>query len=618
LLRGIISRCLWATWCLASTGAGLAAAQEQPPAADPLASLLGEPRADRPLTPAEAMEAYVRVAEAVETWQAPERRADLAAPAAARVALYRAGRLVGAANAIGGVGGDPDVLGRAAEGAMEAARLELLPRQDALWREQMRALAGDLTVSVELAGPLTPLGEAEVADPDSALRPGLDGLGVRVGKELVVVFPSELVAGEATPRVELAARAARLLGDPSLGVALPHDLAKEHGAVFYRFGVVHIAGVGEAGSPEFLVRGGRVVEPGEVSVASLVRFAEELLAHFEAARHPAASGLGLMGTIHPSRGVADPAVASPTQQAIVALALLGMAETPQLSEAARARAAELARELMLDLQRVEEGEVEAERDGVAAAVAWVVLERLGAGVSADDALGPLWGICERMLADHAQAERGEPRGAVSEAVLAWAMAERARATGRDRGAAERDVRALYRAVEPGGLVGLMPWLGWAELALAPEGPVPAGPALRQVREQVWEHQLGGEDAGSDGRDLAGGIVFTRGFVALPSAASARPVALCATMLRDPRLTPAAEAPGEIVRLLGAMRFLDQLGAGEVECRFYANPALARGAVRAAVWDHRMAPETSAAAALCVSEFLRSLAALEAADALPAR
>ncbi|HZW11352.1 MAG TPA: hypothetical protein VFF69_15720, partial [Phycisphaerales bacterium] len=357
---------------------------------------------------------------------------------------------------------------------------------------------------------------------------------------------------------------------------------------------------------------------GDVSVGSLVAFAEGLLAHFEATMHPADSGLGLMGTIQPSRGVADPVVASPTQQALAALALLGMAETPQATAETRARAEELARRVMLALQRVEEGEVAMEEDGIAAAIAWVALERLRARGGADGALRPLWESCERMMAGHAGAERGEARGSVSEAVLAWAMAERARATGRDREIAERDLRRLYGAVEPGGLVGLMPWLGWAELALAREGPVPAGAALRRVREQVWEHQLTSEDAGPDARDLVGGIVFTRGFVTLPTAAAARPIALCASMLGDPRLTPASEAAGEIVRLLAAMRFLKQLSARDAECGFYANPALARGGIRAAVWDHRMAPESSASALLCVSEFLRSLAAVEAAETLPAR
>lgn len=267
---------------------------------------------------------------------------------------------------------------------------------------------------------------------------------------------------------------------------------------------------------------------------------------------------------------------------------------------------------MAALRDVRESEVATEQDGVAGALTWVVLERLGVAADESDELRPLFDVCEHMMGAHAGAERGEAKATVHEAILAWAMAERAGATGRGRAEAERDLRALHRAAEPGALVGLMPWLGWAELALAPEGPVPAGPALRQIRDRVWEHQLSGEDAGAEEQDLVGGIVFTRGFVSLPTWSSSRPVAFCATMLGDPRLTTREELPGEVIRLLGAMRFLRQLSAGEVECRFYPDAALARGGVRAAPWDHRMPPEATAMAMLSVCEFLRSLAAAEEA------
>ncbi|VAX37600.1 hypothetical protein MNBD_PLANCTO03-1003, partial [hydrothermal vent metagenome] len=353
------------------------------------------------------------------------------------------------------------------------------------------------------------------------------------------------------------------------------------------------------------------------TTAGLVRFAEELLSHFEATRvadqTPTPLGeesprLGLMGTIDAARGVAEPAVASPMQQSLVALSLVRLAETPRVSAAVRTRARTLAREIMFDLAHIEPDEIDPAADGVAAAVAWVVLAQLEADTDAD--LQPFFESCEEMLAAHAAAERGEVTPGVAEAVLVWALAERAVRTGQDRDIATRDLRALYAATRPGGLVGLMPWLGWAELLLAGEAPVPAGAALRQVREQVWAHQLTLADTGLSDRDLAGGIVFTLGAASLPTWTTARPAALCATLLGDPRLTPPAEVSSEVVRLVRVMRFLRQLSAREAECVFSPRPQLVRGGVRAALWSPQQPPEASAMTLLAVCEFLRSIDRLE--------
>ncbi len=296
------------------------------------------------------------------------------------------------------------------------------------------------------------------------------------------------------------------------------------------------------------------------------------------------------------------------QQSLVALSLVTLAETPRVSEAVRTRARTLARQIMVDLALVEPGEIEPSDDGVAAAVAWVVLARLGA--EADEDLQPFFASCGSMLAEHAAAERGEAMPGVAGAVLVWAMAERAGLTGQDRDVAVRDLRALYTTTRPGGLVGLMPWLGWAELRLAGDGPVLAGAALRQVREQVWQHQLTIADTGLADRDLVGGIIFTQGAASLPTWTTARPAALCATMLGDPRLTTVAEASGEVVRLIGAMRFLMQLSAREAESAFLPRADLARGGIREAVWSPHQPPEASAMTLLTVCEFLRSVERLQ--------
>ena len=185
-------------------------------------------------------------------------------------------------------------------------------------------------------------------------------------------------------------------------------------------------------------------------------------------------------------------------------------------------------------------------------------------------------------------------------------------TGLDREFAESQLRALVRETPKGGLVGLMPWVGWAELALAGDGPVASAVYLREVRDAVWTFQLTLRDTGVEERDLQGGIVFTSGGLSLPTWNSARPIAFAATMLGDPRLTTREEMPGEVVRLIDAMRFLQQLAAGPAVAAFSRRPELVRGGIRAAVWDPHQPPEATALAMLAVAELLGSLETLEQA------
>ncbi|MFG0241713.1 MAG: hypothetical protein ACF8R9_02885 [Phycisphaerales bacterium JB054] len=594
-------------------------AQQTPPSenqpADPLAELLagrGGAKASgaRLPSPTEAMDAYAAVESWIREWKEPE---NVETPAAAvRVSVFQHGRPVGEASEVVRAAGvdAPSALGLATARAKTSIRRELLPRGGVLGAEMMPELTADLTLSVELAGPFTPLSRNELLDPEIAVRPGLTGVAVRVGELWAVEFPSQLMASGTAPAVRLAAMAATLLGDPALGVELLVDLQSERGVSFYRFDVVHLASVGPDGAPVFLTRGNRIVERSAVTTASLVRFAEGLIDHAEAIRIDGEARLGLMGTIHAARGVADPAVALPTQQSLVAYGLVRLAGAPQLPAETRERARTLALAILSDLAHVDPGEIAPADDGVACAILWVAL----AGVDLADApdLRALQRTCESMLAAHAAAPAIKPRGTVAEAVLAWAVAERAARTGLDREFAESQLRALVRETPKGGMVGLMPWVGWAELALAGDGPVATAVYLREVRDAVWTYQLTLRDTGAEERDLQGGIVFTSGGLSLPTWNSARPIAFAATMLGDPRLTTREEMPGEVVRLIDAMRFLQQLAAGPAVAAFSRRPELVRGGIRAAVWDPHQPPEATALAMLAVAELLGSLETLEQA------
>ncbi|MBY0263711.1 MAG: hypothetical protein K2Q20_15305 [Phycisphaerales bacterium] len=193
------------------------------------------------------------------------------------------------------------------------------------------------------------------------------------------------------------------------------------------------------------------------------------------------------------------------------------------------------------------------------------------------------------------------------------------------------LRRLYPAQDRPGVVNLMPWLGWAEIACARQrakggglDTIPSAIALRQMRSQLWQHQLSLTDTTPDTLDMVGGIVFTAGLAQgkgtpYPTWHGARPLAFVATMLGDPRLTEPAERPRETVRLMQAVRFIRQLQVDEASAWAYPNPAKAIGGIRSAPWDFSQPVDASALALMFITETIKSLDALAAqpADKQPA-
>jgi hypothetical protein len=181
--------------------------------------------------------------------------------------------------------------------------------------------------------------------------------------------------------------------------------------------------------------------------------------------------------------------------------------------------------------------------------------------------------------------------------------------------AERDLArsaldATYLQTPPDQLDAQLPWLGWAELALAPFGDVPGAEGLRAMRDSVWHDQFMPADAHPGDEDLVGGIVLTTGGITpLPSWHTARRVAFLATMLGDERITPPADRSREIMRLIRSIRFLRQLEVDDAVGHLCRAPERAKGGIRSALWDQQMPIDATSFSLLCVTEMLRSLDAL---------
>jgi hypothetical protein len=185
----------------------------------------------------------------------------------------------------------------------------------------------------------------------------------------------------------------------------------------------------------------------------------------------------------------------------------------------------------------------------------------------------------------------------------------AAAAGEDKGVAsthaEAAVRNLFRETPPKMLVMHMPYLGWAEMELSRgKGTVGASGALEQMRDEVLEHQLTAIDAGLEGEDLVGGIVFTNAVQPLPTWISCKAGVILGTMARDPRLTGPSAVTSQVVKVARLCRFVRQLAADDVVVSFMADPERSLWGIRASTWDGRQTLEAQAMGLLVVTEAIR--------------
>jgi len=568
-------------------------------------------------TPAEAMRAFQQVESWFAAWDAPERGAverglerpgpegAEVTPAGGACVTVRLGGAVLARESSLDPGGDG--VARAASAAVASVEERMSVVRDATWRERMVALAPTLELTLELAGPLVPLTDEELAHPSSMLSPGLHGVAVRVGESWLATFPAEMLASGAPFEIELSSLVARAVGDPQLGARSPADLARTESAVFYRFRTVHLAHPARGEPPVFLYRGARLVDRSSLGTRDLRDLADRYADHLMARRWRDPGRYGMVGMLLPVAGRAEPPFAPPLQQGLVAFALAEYAGGAGPDRAERARSFALS--LLADLAVVEPGEADPLRDAGAVAMLWAAAHRLDARAHGGAEVRAFVDALDAAMVELDGAALGTPPSA-RDAVVIWARAIRAGAGLADGQAVERDLRAVYAATDPASMVSLLPWLGWAEMALHPWGEIPAAQALWGVRDLVWEHQLTDRDATADSLDLVGGVVFTRSENPLPTWHTVRVLPFMASMLADGRLTETERVLPELSRLLASLRFVRQLTADEAVCHLYADRERAAFGVRSAPWDQRMPPEATALALLTLTEAFRALEARE--------
>ncbi|MCB9845544.1 MAG: hypothetical protein H6811_06130 [Phycisphaeraceae bacterium] len=552
-----------------------------------------------PPTPSACYEVFAEVESRVLAWS-DHPVATRIPIAGAQITLRLDGALVGRGQSMQG---DTDTIFTALRGAMREAERRLPVARDALFEDMMRAHASRMTIGIEFAGETTPMSPDALEDVTLALSPGLDGVCVRAGSRIEAMFPTTMLWAGIGPGSAMRAVLSELSGDPSLALRPPRELGTRHGITFAWFRVRHLQQLTAGRPPEFLTRGGRVVEQRDLRSAELRAFAEGIAAYLIGQTSRTIVGAELAGGYRPVLGE-DSGPASAMQRALVSAALARFAASDGGATEAGRVAQETASALLENIAALNEREPVAGDAGLAAlvelALAWhpspPESERL-----------------TRLRRDAAVTLRAvlSAPNQVSPSVESIAVCAMA-VGGIETDAIRERMRTLMTTTDLGHIVSLMPWLGWAELALSGnDGVVPSGAGLRQLREVLWTHQLTANDTGPRALDLVGGIVFTASNTPLPSWHTSRPLALMASMLGDPRLTPESEVPHELARLLVSVRFLRQLAADGVVCHAFAAPDRARWGIRSAVWDQRMPPEASAMTLLTLTELLDSLEAIAA-------
>jgi hypothetical protein len=565
------------------------------------------------ISPSEAMDAYRTIDKWVRDWDIVSTADEDTASepySVVSVVIRSEGAVIGR-SALASLAPDDQLLWRATRIAIHRAEQTLPTQRDAGWEEERAERIRSMTLAIELGRDLVAFADSELDAPGLGWTPASVGVAVQRG-DAVEPMPTDMMLMRGLDLVRSAqSLCVRLTGDGSTALDSAREIS-DAGFTIYRYTPIAIAQPGAGFGPEFLDRGGRVIQSSEINTRSITQLAEGIASHLRAQRWSGIERYGLMGTLDPITDKHSPTIASAFEQGIAAYALLDYGSLGE--DASHQLARQAGREILRDLAILEPGESSVEDDLLGAAACAAALAEISPEIiSNSDELRELRELCVEELARAYVQDAGfhpsVPDGA--RGLIAWGMVRASSMDARvDRDAALGAVRAVFREVPAPQLVSQMPFLGLAEIEAAAEGAIPAGAALDEMRSLVWDHMLRPADLDNWDRDLAGGIVFTSADRPLPSWHSLRPLAFIASMLGDERMTPGtireSAVAREIAQLVESLRFLRQLSATSPVTHLYPNKSDARWGVRASVWDQSMPIESSALGLMTATQTLRSL------------
>jgi hypothetical protein len=481
--------------------------------------------------------------------------------------------------------------------------------------DSLRATAGArMTLELEVAGELQALPVRSLSEAADLCEPGLDGLALRRGEQVAMLFPTALLA---VNRADELGRVAPTLA-AEVGVTLidPAGALPQGAVTAYRFQTLQLAQSAPGGTPFPLTRGQVVVGSGAVTGDGLRALADAIATHIIEVlpwRSPEDSPqphLGLLGEYQPASDTFDPLLATPLEQALVAFALGRYASAPGIDAATGTAARELGGALLEALARVGPGEPEPLEDlaAVAALVyAGSALRPPGAGSGAESILRAARDRVRRVAVEAQVPEGLDPHAS---ALLAGAASRLLldRAADLDPRAVQAMIDRAWAAVPPFRRTTLLPWIAWAEWDLLVGAGLPASdpsrlPDLHAGLERARVRATDGVSADLPGAFALASASSPRADPRRATSQSLRPAAYVATALRR---MPSGEAALVLPAHMESVRYLMQITV-RPDCAWsLRNPARAVGGVRASTWDNRLPVGAAAMGLLVAAETLVSL------------
>ena len=532
------------------------------------------------------------------------------------VILRHGGRVIG-------IGTDTAGDGLMVRRATGRALSEVLgdPAVAALPAGQVAGTGRALTLQLEVAGSLVPLRGRTFADIAGQLDPGLDGVAIRRGEQLAMLFPARVRANNTAGRLERLLPA--LAVDVGLAVMPLPELARRFDVSLYRFRTIDLAQATPRGQPFQRTRGDVLVLDEAVTRASIEQLARGIADHLTESFAQVGDPVGLMGTYRPSSDRYKPLIAPPLEQALAAWALTRYGGLPNLDAETAAQVHGLSGRILEDLSVVAPGETDPLLSAVAcAAVVHAALEH--PTFLAGDRVPRLFHEAAARVRSGWTQHGGfidvDEQVSVpphARALIASAMS-RLLAAGMaaiDDSTARGALDAAWASVPPHGRVALLPWIGWgeADYAAATGRPVAAAP-LRELRDLLDAARLDTVAlVKAGGPDLAGGFELTRHRRGLATSQTLRPAAMLAWMIRHPDFTPPDEASPALGRMLQTMRFITQLAVRDSLLWSCPDPARAAGGIRQATWDWDQPVPAQALALVTAVEMLLSLRLARASE-----
>jgi hypothetical protein len=594
------------------------------PKDDTSAPRLGVPQLDAPREPdlASSVNGFLTAREWVSAMEVPDvadSNGSVPLPGVRGItAILRfEGRIIGSGEEWPGSVGDDRMLRRVVSRAIASALgHELIRGLDPAVRDR----AGErLSLELDFAGRPEPLLGPTFDECAARIDKGLDGIALRRGYpgsiSWHVAFPSIMIASNTarSPRATIE----RLVRESGLPAKDLPELGRIEPIGIFRFESVRLAQATPEAPPVPRGRGVARVIDSEVTRESVAAHAMGIVRRFIRALPPEEGtegmprGIGVFGNYSAVRDAYEPLVASPQDQALVAWAAAAVANSRAFTVDERAEARALALRVLRDLTQTTPTESQPlatvpSMAGVVCAMELLIEPEVDAG---NPNLEPITDelLETAQLAREKLTERLVRGNNLNDRALASLAAAMTIATER-RMVLAHELRklldSLWEVTDRSQLLSILPWLILAdsEFSVATGEKLTHASDAYAAMKLLLVVQAGYAELAAE-VDLRGGFRLSGERRAGVTSQSLRPGLALAGIVANPEFVPEEvperqEALSNLrQRLIGLLRFSQELTVSGDLPQFFRNPRRVEGGVREALWDSDQTVPANALAVL---------------------